>query len=226
MSDKERRGPTVGNIVAGILAFGGVVVSYFFVRGQIRNARAAKMEKLSADEKNPAYYAKQFHIAFENDMWFGMGTDEALIRTTMRAIPNMQFFNQVQMAYAGLYKGEQLMERLEKEMTSTELAEMMAILNGKPAKVNTPVDNNALYLQWAKRLKAAFDIKYMGVFPGTDEDAIKAVFMEIPTQRDWARTMIVYYNQYNTALNDDLLDELEPWEYRTLMQIILNKPRG
>ena len=33
----------------------------------------------------------------------------------------------------------------------------------------------------AKRLKAAFDKSY-GFMPGTDEEAIKAVFSEIPTQ--------------------------------------------
>ena len=76
-----------------------------------------------------------------------------------------------------------------------------------------------------RRLKAAFDISY-GPFPGTDEDAIKAVFMEIPTQSDFLKTGIAYHQEFNRNLTKDLKTELEFWEYETFMQIINTKPKG
>ena len=80
-------------------------------------------------------------------------------------------------------------------------------------------------VSWARRLKAAFDITY-GPFPGTDEDAIKAVFMEIPSQAAFAQVGIAYKKEYSKDLISDLKSELEFWEYAPMMQIINTKPKG
>jgi hypothetical protein len=226
MSEQKRPGPTIGNMIAGILAFGAAVGGYFFVRGQVRNSRASKMEKLSADETNPAFFAKRFRMAFINDNWFNAGTDEELVRKTMQAIPSLHFFNAVQDAYKAIYKGRNLMEDLQNELTTTEFSEIMAILNAKPRNPNGVTNEHVKYTQWAKRLKAAFDIKYGGIFPGTDEDAIKAVFSELPTQKAFTDLSTVYQREYGNNLLNELKSELEFWEYKPMMDIIAKKPKG
>ncbi|MBS1610429.1 MAG: hypothetical protein JSS70_17070, partial [Bacteroidetes bacterium] len=81
------------------------------------------------------------------------------------------------------------------------------------------------YEAWAKRLKAAFDITYWFI-PGTDEDAVKAVFMEIPTQADFQKVALVYKNLYGNDLISDIQSELEFWEYAPMMEIIMKKPKA
>ena len=75
-----------------------------------------------------------------------------------------------------------------------------------------------------KRLKAAFDITYWFV-PGTDEPAVKAVFIEIPTQADFQKVAQAYQNEYGNDLITDLKSELEFWEYAPMMEIINKKPK-
>jgi hypothetical protein len=80
------------------------------------------------------------------------------------------------------------------------------------------------YQSWARRLRAAFEITYW-MFPGTDEDAIKMVFMEIPTQVAFEETAKTYQSLYGDNLMADLKSELEFYEYDTMMEIILKKPK-
>ena len=80
------------------------------------------------------------------------------------------------------------------------------------------------YLSWAKRLKAAFDTTYWFV-PGTDEEAIKAVFLEIPTQSDFSKVVQAYLKEFGNDLTSDLKSELEFWEIDAMMDIINKKPK-
>ena len=119
------------------------------------------------------------------------------------------------------------MRDLKDELKTTEYNEMLAILAAKPDRGNTLTTARlslAQYQSWAKRLKAAFDITY-GIFPGTDEPAIKAVFMEIPTQAAFQQVAVVYKNMYGDDLINDLKGELEFWEYGPMMSIISSKPK-
>ncbi len=120
--------------------------------------------------------------------------------------------------------GSLLMSDLEDDLTSAEYAEMMEILSTKPQKAGQAptVDK---FTSWAKRLKAAFDLT-AGFLPGTDEDAIKAVFLEIPTQAAFVKTAVAYEKEYATKLMDDLRGELEVWELADYMKIITTKPHG
>ena len=63
------------------------------------------------------------------------------------------------------------------------------------------------------------------VSQSTDENAIKAVFLEIPTQEDFKQTAIAYQKIYGNDLIGDLKSELEFWEYGPYMAIINNKPK-
>ena len=208
----------------GVLVLGG---SFFIGRNLIRTAKANSEEKKTYEDGSSATYAKQIKMAFENDMWFGWGTDETALRKTIRAIPSKQVFREVINSYQNLYNSS-MMKDMQDELTTTEYNEILAIIAAKPEKYIAGMIQQVAaiqYLAWAKRLKAAFDIRYAGL-PGTDEDAIKAVFMEIPTQTDFAKVALVYNKEYSSNLMKDLKSELEFWEYNPMMKIINAKPKG
>jgi isochorismate hydrolase len=103
---------------------------------------------------------------------------------------------------------------------------MLSIVAEKPQKAGKrtkPVLLTKKYEEWAKRLKAAFDKTY-GPLPGTDEDAIKTVFAEIPTQADFVQVSARYKMLYGTKLDDDLKSESEFGQYSDWMKIITSKP--
>jgi len=200
--------------------------SFFIGRSLIRKARSTSEEKKTYNEDNAASYAQKLKMAFENDMWFGWGTDEEAVRNIMRAVPSKDEFKKVINSYQKLY-ARSLMMDLKDELTTSEYNEMLSIIAGKPDKVTpgyAPEIGQQQYVAWAKRLKAAFDITYWFV-PGTDEDAVKTVFMEIPTQTDFKQVALAYQKQFGNDLINDLKNELEFWEYSTYMAIINNKQK-
>jgi hypothetical protein len=209
--------------IVSLVVLGG---SFFIGRSIVRHARATSEEKKTYDDGNAAYYAQKLKMAFENDNYFGWGTDEESIRNTLRKIPSKEIFKQVINSYQKLY-AKSLMADLKDELTTTEYNEMLAIIAGKPDKITgnyKPIITQQQYLAWAKRLKAAFDITYWFI-PGTDEPAIKAVFMEIPTQNDFQKVADAYKSEYGNDLISDLKSELEFWEYAPMMDIINKKPK-
>ncbi len=215
---------TVTYSLLGVVVLGG---SFFIGRSLVRKARSNNEERKTYEEGNEATYAKQLKMAFDNDMWFGWGTDEEAIRKTLRAMPSKEVFKKVISSYQKLY-ARSLMKDMQDELTSTEYNEMLAILAAKPDRGNKlvePVPSPIQYLSWAKRLRAAFKITY-GPFPGTDEDAIKAVFMEIPTQAAFQQVGIAYKNEYGDDMMSDLKGELEFYEYGPMMSIITKKPKS
>lgn len=210
--------------ILGLVVLGG---SFFIGRSLIRRAKSTSEEKKTYEEGNEATYAKQLKMAFENDMWFGWGTDEEAIRKTLRAIPSKEYFRKVINSYQKLYS-RSLMKDMQEELTSTEYNEMLAIIGAKPDRGNTlkAVTLSAQqYLSWAKRLRAAFNVSY-GWFPGTDEDAIKAVFMELPTQAAFGQVALAYKNEYGDELMKDLQSELEFYEIGPMLEIIAKKPKA
>jgi len=210
--------------ILGVLVLGG---SFFIGRKLVKTAKSNSEEKKTYEEGSSATYAKQIKMAFDNDMWFGWGTDEEALRKTIRAIPSKDEFRKVINSYQNLYS-RSMMKDMQDELTSTEYNEMLAIISGKPERYivgSTTLISNVQYQSWAKRLKAAFDITY-GPFPGTDEDAIKAVFMEVPTQTAFTQVAKAYKLEFGRDLISDLKAELEFWEYAPMMQIINTKPKG
>ena len=200
--------------------------SFFIGRSLIRNARSTSEEKKTYSEDNSAYYAQKLKLAFENDMPFGWGTDEEAVRDVLRAMPSKEVFKNVINSYQKLY-ARSLMMDLKDELSTSEYNEMLAIIAGKPDRITAgyvPQTGQQQYQAWAKRLKAAFDITYWFI-PGTDEDAVKAVFMEILTQEDFKQVALAYQKLYGNNLISDLKSELEFWEYPSYMAIINDKPK-
>lgn len=206
----------------GLVILGG---SFFIGRSIIRKARSTSEEKKTYEEGSTATYAKQIRMAFENDMWWGWGTDEDSLRKTIRAIPSRDEFKKVINSYQKLYS-RSMMADMQDELTTSEYKEMLAIIAAKPEKGNAvqPTQLSPVqYQSWAKRLRAAFEISYW-FLPGTDEDAIKSVFLEIPTQSAFAETAKAYQTLYGDSLTSDLKSELEFYEYDPMMGIIMKKP--
>jgi len=209
--------------IVGLVVLGG---SFLLGRSVVRGARATSEQKKTYEDGNAASFAQQLKMAFENDNYFGWGTDEVAIRDVIRKVPSKDYFKQVINSYQKLY-ARSLMADLKEELTSSEYNEMLAIIAGKPDKITgnySPILTQQQYLSWAKRLKAAFDITYWFV-PGTDEPAIKAVFMEIPTQADFQKVAAAYLKEYGNDLMSDLKSELEFWEIGSMMDIINKKPK-
>lgn len=209
--------------IVGLVVLSG---SFFIGRSIVRGARATSEQKKTYEDGKAASFAQQIKMAFENDNYFEWGTDEDAIRTVIRKVPSKEVFKQVMTSYQKLY-ARSLMADLKNELASTEYNEMLAIIAGKPDKIRgsyKPTITYQQYLAWAKRLKAAFDITYWGI-PGTDEEAVKAVFMEVPTQADFQGIVKAYLKEFGNDLINDLKSELEFWEYGPMMDIINQKPK-
>ena len=211
--------------ILGVIVLGG---SFFIGRKLVRRAKSYSEEKKTYEEGSEATYAKQLKMAFENDMWFGWGTDEEAIRKVLRAIPSKEYFRKVINSYQRLYSSS-LMKDMQDELTSAEYNEMLAILSVKPERgkaLQQPALTGEQFLSWAKRLRSAFNENTWGFLPyGTDEDAIKAVFMEIPTQTAFAQVAAAYKKEYDDDLMADIKDELTVFEYAAMMDIVAKKPK-
>lgn len=210
--------------IIGLVVLSG---TFFIGRSLVRGARATSEQKKTYEDGNAASFAQQLRMAFENDNYFEWGTDEEAVRDVIRKVPSKDYFKQVMNSYQKLY-ARSLMGDLKSELATSEYNEMLAIIAGKPDKITgayKPVLAQQQYLAWAKRLKAAFDITYWFV-PGTDEPAIKAVFMEIPTQADFQKVAAAYQREYGNDLMSDLKSELEFWEIGSMMDIINKKPQA
>jgi len=210
--------------IVGLVVLSG---SFLLGRSIVRGAKATSEQKKTYEDGNAASFAQQLRMAFENDNYFEWGTDEEAIRSVIRKVPSKEFFKGVINSYQKLY-ARSLMGDLKSELATTEYNEMLAIIAGKPDRISgnyKPVITYQQYLSWAKRLKAAFDITYWFV-PGTDEPAIKAVFLEIPTQMDFQKVSNAYLKEYGNDLVSDLKTELEFWEYDSMMDIIYKKPKA
>ena len=205
LTEKQRQTIVSFAIVLGISVVALIAIK--FASNKFRNVIANKEENSSFGEKQSTTWAKQLKMAFDNDGWWG--TDEGAVRRVLTAIPSQEDFQKVQVSYRKLYKGSNLIEDLTDELKATEFNEMLAILQSKPQKAKdagAPIyDPHA----WAKRLYNAMSIYYAGFIPGTDEDAIRAVFNEMPSQQAFQDTKEAYQELYATSLEEDLDGDLD-----------------
>jgi len=206
LTDKQRQIIVSFSIVLGISVVGLIAIK--FASSKIRGVIASNEENNSFGQDNHATWAKQLKMAFDNDGWWG--TDEGAVRQTLRAIPSQEDFEKVQTSYRKLYKGSNLIVDMTDELKATEFNEMLAILQSKPkrardAKEGPIYDPHA----WAKRLYNAMSIYYAGFIPGTDEEAITAVFSEMTSQKAFKDTEQAYQELYATTLEEDLDGDLD-----------------
>jgi hypothetical protein len=221
-SDAIENSPTKNVFIYGIGSILILGVTFFVGRKLIRDLIKKNEEQGSFEDESIAGFAKAIKMAFDNDGWWG--TDTNALRNTLQSIPNKDVFNKVTKSYQRLYN-KSLMSDMQAELNISTYNEMLAIINGKASSKNGQVYlTNKNYEAWAKRLKSAFD-KTHGFLPATDEEAISAVFTEIPTQKAFKQVAIAYQVIYNHNLISDLKSELEFWEYKPMIQLIANKPQ-
>jgi hypothetical protein len=202
----------------GLIILGG---GFFLIREIVLKLIANREEKKTFEDGSPATFAKQIKMAFENDGW--MGTNTIALRNTLREIPDKNTFDKVINSYQKLYNSSMLFD-MSDELQSSEYNEMLQIINAKPKKKGQAL-SSINYNAWAKRLKAAFDKTY-GFISGTDEEAIKAVFYEIPNRDTFLKTALEYQKLFQKNIITDLKDELDSDDYTELMLIIARKPKN
>jgi hypothetical protein len=205
---------TLGLVVVG----GTIYLASKFVRKQVANTQ----EKKSLDVDSSAASAKKIRMALDNDMWWGWGTDEEALRKAIIEIPSKEDFKKVAASYKKLY-GDPLTADLQGDLSTAEYNEMLAIVAGKPERKGEKSNYN--HSAAAVRLYNAMSIWY-GIFPGTDEDAIKAVFLEVPTQADYKKIESIYYQKYGNTLQYDLEGDLSQSYIDEYMSILRRKPKS
>ncbi|MFL5763561.1 MAG: hypothetical protein ACJ77K_06420 [Bacteroidia bacterium] len=211
-------------IVYGFLGLVGIGGSIWLGRKLVLDFRANTEEKHSFEDGSSATIAKQIKMAFENDGWWG--TNMTALREALVTVESQEEWKKVITSYEKLYseptKKANLLKDLSDELQSTEYNEMMQIINAKPQKKGQ-APALSQFRSWAKRLKAAFDKTEFGFASGTDEDAIKATLIEMPTQWAFIQTGVEYKKMYGTNIMDDMNGESEFGEYDEWMKIIFSK---
>ena len=117
--------------ISAVLLAGAGTGLFFLGRNIYRKVTANVSQNNSLTEGDPATYAKQLKMAFENDMWFGMGTDEKTVMAVFREIPSKSMYGKVQREYNRMYN-RNLNSDLEDELESDEYNEVIEILKYKP----------------------------------------------------------------------------------------------
>lgn len=118
-------------VVYSTVGIGAATGLFFLARHFYKKSRANQSEKRSLEEGDPATVAKQLKMAFDNDNYFGWGTNEEMILKLFRELPSKNMYSKVQKEYFRLYN-RSLNADLEEEMSSEEYNELIRILNAKP----------------------------------------------------------------------------------------------
>ena len=114
-----------------LLATGLGAVTFLGIRALVRKFKKNIREGQALEEGNPANYAIQIQMAFENDNAFGWGTDEEALFRILEEIPTESMMRKVGRAYKDL-TGRNLAADLQSELTTQEFAIANEIINTKP----------------------------------------------------------------------------------------------
>lgn len=115
----------------GLIGAGVVGGAFLGIRYMILGSKEKKTANDALNPNSAASYASRLKMAFENDNFFGWGTDEELVYTVFRELPSKAFYNDVIKAYSNLYRGANLNLDLKDELSSSEYQKVMDILNSK-----------------------------------------------------------------------------------------------
>lgn len=117
-------------VIYSALGLGGATGLLLLARHFYKKSLANISQRHSLEEGDPATFAKQLKMAFENDNYFGVGTNEDLVKKVFEDIPTKGMYSKVQREYSRLY-GKSLNADLEDELDSNEYNELIRILNAK-----------------------------------------------------------------------------------------------
>jgi hypothetical protein len=117
-------------VIYSTLGVGTATGLFFLARHFYKQTRANLSERRSLEEGDPATLAKQLKMAFENDNYFGWGTNWNVVKQVFQTIPTKSMYSKVQREYFNLYS-KSLNADLEDELSSDEYNELIRILNMK-----------------------------------------------------------------------------------------------
>jgi hypothetical protein len=117
-------------VIYSVLGLGAATGLFFLARHFYNKSRKNTAEKKSLEEGSPATFAKQLNMAFDNDTWLGMGTDEEKVFAIFNQIPSKSMYAKVEKAYTDLYS-KNLNSDLESELSSDEYNEVLRIISSK-----------------------------------------------------------------------------------------------
>jgi hypothetical protein len=117
-------------VIYSILGAGSATGLFLLGRHIYKKTVANRSQSDSMEEGDPATFAKQLKMAFDNDVAFGWGTNEEAVTRVFEEIPSKNMYSKVQKEYSNMY-GRSLNADLEDELSSDEYNELIRILNGK-----------------------------------------------------------------------------------------------
>lgn len=199
---------------------------YLSGRSLLRGLLGAAISGKTDQEGSPQSYALRFQQSLHPP---GGGTDEVLLRDTLRAIPHRAFLDRVKSVYQ-TGTGESLLLAIEADVSSQLWQELLMIINSKPKNQREAKQRGPSYYdtqmveRWAIRIKMACDYELAFFLPwGVDYPGIEAVFEEIPYARILCGINRYYRDNYHMSLWAELSDELSTEELQKLFDLIKDK---
>ena len=117
-------------VVYSTLGVGTATGLFLLVRHFYKKSQANRSEKHSLKEGDPAMFAKQLKMAFDNDNYFGWGTNTTAVAKVFEEIPSKKMFARVQKEYFSMYN-KSLNADLEDELSSDEFNNLTRLLDAK-----------------------------------------------------------------------------------------------
>jgi hypothetical protein len=117
-------------VIYSALGLGSATGVFLLARHFYKKTRANVSQKHSLEVGDPATFAKQLKMAFDNDNYAGWGTNEKMVIQVFNEIPSKSMYTKVQKEYSNLY-GRSLNADLEEELSSDEYNELIRILTAK-----------------------------------------------------------------------------------------------
>lgn len=233
-----QKAPLIPTKVARTIVIGGLGLltgGLLFLLGReaIRKVNWKSAIDDTDNTESPAYFAQRLHQGMNPDTPGGWGTDEELIRRTIKAVPHRKFWDLVKVAYRRLTKGGSLMEDLAKDLSRSEkqgIDMILAVLpaNEQEAQNQDPDEITPAKLHaWAVRIRSAAEYEASWIWPyGTDEAAIEEVLVELPSVAAACQLDQTYQRLYGKRLFQELRDELSVLELINAYAKLQSKPDG
>lgn len=126
-ADNEFSKKVTYGLLAGVAGLG----AFLLIRKAVRHMNKRAQFRNALTPGDPAAYAIQLKMAFDNDRMFGWGTNEDLVFSVLESIPDSRSMRKVRNAYWDTYTSE-LMADLQDELDTEEFAQALSIINSKP----------------------------------------------------------------------------------------------
>ena len=129
-SDQEKIQNFKTLVIYSTLGIGTATGMLLLGRHFYKKVLTNQSQKNSLDEGNPAAYATQLKMAFDNDNYFGWGTNTKEVNRVFEQIPTKTMYSKVQKEYSRMYN-KNLNADLESELSSDEYNALIRLLNTK-----------------------------------------------------------------------------------------------